>query len=143
MPAVALVHIEDPRVAIVNNAGDLSAIEVYNNQVLVGLYKRPTDIKTKGGVMLPDAVVKEDHWQTKVGLVLKTGPQAFTDTSGSGFWFHDHEGTPRHPVVGDWVVFRHSDGWSVTLLNNGRRQDCRVFDDISIRMKITDPDMVY
>jgi hypothetical protein len=141
MPALALMHIEDPASVILQNAGDLSEIKVYNQQVLVGLYERPANLKTRGGVIIANETVKDDKHQTKVGLVLKVGPSAFVDAAG--VWFRDENGEPDAPGVGDWVVFRLSDGWTLTLQQNGIKQLCRVFDDTSIRMKISDPDMVY
>jgi hypothetical protein len=74
----------------------------------------------------------EDRHQSKVGLILKTGPSAFVDEGGK--WFSDLD-----LKVGDWIVFRPSDGWNVTV--NGVL--CRMFDDTAIRARIPHPDNVY
>ena len=52
----------------------------------------------------------------------------------SGNWFKDVK-------IGlhDWVIFRPSDGWSVSV--NGI--SCRLIDDTAIRGRIATPDMVW
>ena len=120
----------DAKKDLLSLVGDLSKFEVFNNQVLVAVYVRPE--KTKGGIFLPDKAKDEDKYQSKVGLILKMGPSAFNDETGEwfeGISFSNH----------DWVVFRPSDGWSVTV--NGVL--CRMFDDTAIRARISHPDNVY
>jgi len=41
--------------------------------------------------------------------------------------------------VGDWVFYRASDGWSITIDNIL----CRVMDDTAIRGRIPHPDTVW
>ena len=138
MPAVAMLHEIDPRVAINNRVGDISEIEVFGNDVLVAIYKRPT--KTKSGIILTDNTLNEDVHQGKVGLVLKMGPTAYLDEDGNKF---------RDVNEGDWVVFRPSDGWRVTLntlqgtYSKDDTVDCRVLSDISVRSRVQDPDSIY
>ena len=61
-------------------------IEVFNNEVLVGLYTRgdeKTSERLAGGVIMPPIdVTKEDDFQTKSGYILKMGPVAFVDKGG-------------------------------------------------------------
>ena len=83
MPYMRMQHDVDPVKQMLDEIGDLSNIEVFNNQVLLGIYIRP--VKTRGGIMLTDNYRDEDKWQGKVGLVLKKGPTAFMDKTGE--WF--------------------------------------------------------
>jgi co-chaperonin GroES (HSP10) len=130
MPFMTMDHASDPKAGILKDIGDLSTIELFNNQVLVAIYVRPT--KTKSGIYLPDATVAEDKIQGKVGLVVKKGPMAFVDASEQ--WFTDIK-----VDEGDWVIFRPSDGWGITINN----LMCRILEDTAVRGKITAPDQVW
>jgi co-chaperonin GroES (HSP10) len=129
MPHMMMSHEEDPKNKLLDELGDLSEIELFHNQVLLAVYIRPQ--KTKSGLYLTDKHTDEDRYQSKVGLLVKTGPQAFEQDGNwfSGLDFKDH----------DWLVFRPSDGWSITV--NGVL--CRIFDDINIRGRIPHPDAVW
>jgi|SRR5882672_785196 len=116
----------DARKAIQKAAGDLSDIEVLFNHVLVGIYFRPE--KTAGGIIRPADNVKEDQFQGKCGLVLKKGPMAFVDDDTNQF--HG-----QNVSVGDWIVFRVGDGWSITVNDT----PCRLLEDTNVRMKIGNP----
>lgn len=131
MPATVMQHEIDPACAIWDSIGDISGFEVVNNQVLVGVYQRP-DVKTKSGLYLADTTRDEDRYQSKVGLIVKLGPSAY-DPQGSE-WFRNFVGE-----VGDWIVFKPSDGWALTC--NGVL--CRMLIDEDTRARITHPDMVY
>lgn len=145
MPATLIVHEGDPAEAINRLAGNLDEIEVFNNQVLIGVYQRPADSKTSGGIIVTHKTTDEDKYQSKVGIILRMGPKAFIPPEGST-WFADQD-----MCEGDWVVFRPSDGWSLTLISkdkNGKKQEllCRMVDDTAIRAKIESPmgpDRVY
>lgn len=130
MPYMVMEHEDDPAKPLLEQAGDLSSVEVFNNQLLVAVYVRPQ--KTKSGIILTDKTTDEDRYQSKVGLVLKKGPSAFNDNTGE--WFNGVEINE-----GDWIVFRPSDGWSVTV--NG--QLCRMIDDVNVRGRIDQPDRVW
>jgi len=130
MPYMVMEHGEDPAKPLLEQAGDLANVEVFNNQLLVAVYVRPQ--KTKSGIYLTDKTTDEDQYQSKVGLVLKKGPSAFNDATGE--WFN---GVTINE--GDWIVFRPSDGWSVTV--NG--QICRMIDDVNVRGRIDHPDRVW
>lgn len=137
MPATLMVHDEDPKLEILNRVGDLNSVEVFGSDVLVALYIRPQ--KTKSGIILSDNTRDEDRWQGKCGLILKLGPTAYCDEEGARF---------RDINVGDWVVFRPSDGWPVTLnaANSIASKDavpCRVVNDINIRLRVGSPDAIY
>lgn len=130
MSNIAMAHDKDPREALLKEVGDLSGVEIFNMQVLVAVYIRPE--KTKSGIILSDKTRDEDRFQSKVGLIVKKGPSAFIDDEGKWFSGLDMK-------EGDWIVFRPSDGWNVTV--NGTL--CRMLDDMSIRGRISHPDQVW
>jgi co-chaperonin GroES (HSP10) len=123
-------HPVDPAEVLKKEIGDTSNVEVFNNQILVAVYIRPQ--KTKSGIFLTEKTTDEDRYQSKVGLVIKRGPEAFNDESG--IWFSDTE-----IKEGEWVVFRPSDGWSITVNN----VLCRMIDDVNVRARIDQPDRVW
>jgi co-chaperonin GroES (HSP10) len=130
-------HDEDPRKAILDKVGDLSGVEVFGSDVLVGIYMRPT--KTKSGIILADTTVDEDRWQSKAALVLKLGNTAFKDENNESF---------RDIAPGDWVVIRPSDGFpvqlsSVSATSSREAVPCRIVTDIHIRARVTHPDTLY
>lgn len=130
MSNIAMLHEKDPKQVLLEQVGDTSSIEVFNMQVLVAVYIRPE--KTKGGLFLSDKARDEDRYQSKVGLILKKGPTAFVDKDGEWFSGLDIK-------EGDWIVFRPSDGWNITV--NGTL--CRMLDDMSVRARIAHPDQVW
>ena len=129
MSSITMLHEKDPKKVLLEQVGGTS-IEIFNMQVLVAVYIRPE--KTKGGLFLSDKSRDEDRYQSKVGLILKKGPTAFVDKDGE--WFSGLDINE-----GDWVVFRPSDGWNITI--NGTL--CRMLDDMSVRARITHPDQVW
>lgn len=130
MPPMIMQHDVDPKQKLLADMGDLSKVEIFNNQLLVAVYIRPQ--KTKSGIYLADKTVDEDRFQSKVGLVVKMGEDAFHDPEGK--WFRGY--TIRE---NDWVVFRPSDGWSITVNN----VLCRILDDVNVRGRIDHPDRVW
>ena len=127
---IAMSHEVDPRDVLLKEVGDISEIELMNTQVLVAVYIRPE--MTKGGIIMTPKALDEDRYQSKVGLILKTGPSAFRDDEGK--WFSGLD-----LLVGDWIVFRPTDGWDITV--NGVL--CRMFNDTAVRMRVPHPDNVY
>ena len=130
MTLMLMQHDVDPKKKLKGDVGDLSKVEIFNNQVLVGVYIRPS--KTKSGIYLTDQTTNEDKYQGKIGLVLKKGATAFVDPENQ--WFSDVQINES-----DWVLFRPSDGWSVTI--NGVL--CRIIDDHAIRGRVDQPDQVW
>ena len=131
MPYMIMEHEVDPRKKILDEIGDISKFVIFNNQVLVAVYIRPQ--KTKSGLYLSDKTTDEDRYQGKVGLVLKKGPSAFLDASEQ--WFKDVDVKEGQ----DWIVFRPSDGWQITVNN----VLCRVLEDTAIRGQVDHPDRVW
>lgn len=130
MPFMLMEHEEDPREKLLKEIGDLSQIELFNNQLLLAVYLRPE--KTKSGFYLPDQNREEDKFQSKVGLLVKMGPSAFEDADGA--WFKDLEIN-----LHDWLVVRPSDSWSITI--NGVL--CRVIEDSLVKMRVPHPDAAW
>lgn len=129
MPHMVMAHESDPKDILLKEVGDISGFEICNNQVLCAIYIRPQ--KTRSGIYLTDKTVDEDRYQGKVGLVVRLGPDAFVETEKWAF-------KTRADVM-DWIVFRPSDGWGVTV--NGVL--CRMLDDVDMRGRISHPDQVW
>lgn len=129
-PAMVMMHEEDPRREILDKVGALTDFDVLGNWVLVGIYIRPT--RTKSGLYLADSTRDEDRYQGKAGLVLKKGPNAFVDDASTNFYGQNVES-------GDWIGFKASDGWPITV--NGVL--CRMLQDVHIRAKMPSPDMIW
>lgn len=131
MSKIKMLHEKDPKQVILNEVGDaLKDLVVLNTQVLVAVYVRPE--KTYGGIVLPGEHRDEDKYQGKVGMILKKGPTAFVE-GPDGKWF----GKEKFDEL-QWVIFRPSDGWPIEV--NGVL--CRMFDDVSVKMKTRNPDKV-
>lgn len=116
--------------------GDTEDIEVQYNWVLVVKHLRRVVAR---GILAAPVTETEDRWQGKVGMVLKKGPAAFQDEGPNKFYGFN-------PEVGDWVIFRNSDGWDVEL---GHRADriaylsCRFIQDAHIVGRTKYPGRVY
>lgn len=130
MPYMRMEHETDPAENIRKEMGDISDIEIFHNHVLVAVYIRPE--KTKSGLYLSSQTRDEDKYQGKVGLIIKKGADAFIDESGK--WFKG-----VNLDVGDWIYFRPSDGWQITV----HGQLCRILDDTDVRGRIPTPDAVW
>jgi co-chaperonin GroES (HSP10) len=125
-----MLHAVDPAQELRMAVGDISKINVYHNNILCAVYKRPE--KTASGLYLSDGIRKEDEYQGKVVLVLKKGPIAFQDDDKTSFAGQDIQ-------EGEWVVLRSSDGWKLNI--NGVL--CHVIQDTQIKMTIPEPDMAF
>jgi hypothetical protein len=121
---------KDPKAAILIAVGDLTRERVASDLVLLGTYIR--NEKTAGGIIRPTEVLKEDEYQGKVGLVLKTGPLAYGD-------WEDDDDKGENARVGTWVVYQIKDAWPVQI--NGTA--CRLVPYDKIRMVISNPAMVF
>lgn len=134
-----LAQAEDPRLAIIEAVGDLGEQEVFSDLVLVGTFIR--NEKTAGGIIRPMDNVREDEYQGKVGLVLAKGPLAYADSEieydRAGEIVADCRG--QNARIGTWVVYAIKDGWPVQI--NG--VPCRFVPYDKLRMRITDPNLVF
>jgi co-chaperonin GroES (HSP10) len=124
-----MAHEEDPAKKILDALGDLSGIEIFHNQVLLAIYQRPE--KTKSGLYLAAQTRDEDRYQSKIGLVVMKGSNAFVN---SGEWTFDWT-VDLH----DWAIFRPADGWATAI--NGVL--CRIVVDTSIKGRVKHPDMIW
>jgi hypothetical protein len=120
----------DPKAAIIKAVGDLSKVKVAADLVLLGTYIR--NEKTSGGIIRPLDTLKEDEYQGKVGLVLKTGPLAYAD-------WEEGDAQGQTAELHTWVVYSIKDAWPVQI--NGTA--CRFIPYDKIRMQIPDPSMVF
>lgn len=121
---LVMEHTLNPKEELWKSIGDISQLDLFGNQILIAIYIRPQ--KTSSGIFLTDNYRDEDKWQGKMGLVIKKGTSSLVD--------------PADEVqVGDWVVFRPSDGWGLTL--NGVM--CRMLDDRVIRGRAPSPDTIF
>lgn len=121
---------EDAKEGVLKAVGDISDIEVFHNQILLGTYVRPE--KTRGGIILTNSTLKEDEYQGKVFLVLKIGPTAFKSDDEVDF-------AGQSIKEGDWVVVRPGDAWQMNI--NGT--PCRIASDRAIRMRVANPEVVF
>lgn len=71
-------------------------------QLLIAMWLRPKESKSKGGIILTDRTLDEDKWQGKVGQVLALGPCAYVSDQYRVF-----NGEWCEP--GDWVVVPKSE----------------------------------
>ena len=134
--AYKLVHAEAPALAIWRELGDqLKDFDIAAQGVLVATYKRPDDIKTASGLLMPHEVVKDDEYQAKVGLVVKLGRRAFTDDEHISWYGY-------HCDPGDWVIFRPSDGLKMSIGGPGGVH-CRLISDTFLKVKIPHADAVF
>ena len=58
MPPMKMTHAIDPKQDLMDKIGDLSEVEVFNNNILVAIYMRPN--KTASGLYMPDDYVEQD-----------------------------------------------------------------------------------
>jgi hypothetical protein len=130
MPFMMMQHDEDPIKKIKDEIGNLGSIKLFNNEILVAIYLRPK--KTKSGLYLSDQTTDEDRFQSKVGLLLMTGPKAF-EPNNEGWFEGENIG------LDDWLVFRPSDGWAITV----HGVLCRILKDVQIKGRVQNPDEVW
>lgn len=139
MQAIQFAHKEDPRSIMQRAIGDVSWLRLMGPVVLVATYDPVNaaaalgeDLKTAGGILLPTS--DEYKWQGKIGLVLATGPGAFKDSADGRVRFDGLKAD-----VGDWVVYRASDGIQMML----DKFHARVLHDVHVIGTITEPDRIY
>lgn len=129
MPHVAMLHDVDPKQTILDAIGDISGLTVMKNLIVVATYMRPN--KTAGGIHLPAEHLKEDLYQSKVGLIVAMGAGAFVDDEK---WNFEHKFK-----VGDWIIFSPSSTKQISL----NKVPCRYLSDTSVEMGVDTPDLVW
>jgi co-chaperonin GroES (HSP10) len=123
-------HDIDPAQEIWAKVGTVDNLDLFFSQVLIGIYQRPET--TRSGIILTSRTLDEDIYQGKVGLVLKIGPTAFKDEGDLKF----HGQTVK---VGDWIVFRPSDGWQISI----NKTECRMLRDVDVKATVSTPDAIW
>lgn len=127
----------DPKAALIESLGiGIDSIEIFHNQVLCATHLGPD--KSPGGILYTEKTLAEGRFQGKIFLVLKMGPLAFKDDALAKF---------GGVIVkeGDWVIARPSDGFEMFSVDATKSAGtcCRLFDDTSIKGRVTDPALVY
>jgi len=147
-----LAKAKDQKAAIIAALGDsLDTITLTSNDIIIAVYIEKEI--NRAGIIMPDERLKESLYQSKVGLVVKAGPDAFR-FRGSYPWitFHPnevgengkllpayHERVKLHtPKVGDWVVHFPTDSKLFGL----RGVPCRYSLDSTVKMITTAPDEI-
>ena len=147
-----LAKAENQAAAIIDALGDsLDHQTLTGNDMIIAVYIEKA--VNKGGIIMPDERLKESLYQSKVGLVVKAGPDAFR-FRGSYPWVTprpeelDAHGklTPAYaeraakhtPKVGDWVVHFPTDSKLFGL----RGVPCRYSLDSTVKMITTAPDEI-
>jgi co-chaperonin GroES (HSP10) len=121
---------DDSKAELIARVKKLPKDELFHAKVLVATFI-PSE-KTAGGIILPDRSKQESRFQEKTGLVIGVGPGAFQDGPGAQFY-------GKQIKVGDWVLFRASDGYEFFI----DEVPCRMFEDVQIMMKIQNPELYY
>jgi len=133
----------DPKEDLLKRLGDLSRVEIAQNEVLLATYMRPK--RTASGFYLPDQNLKEDQYQGKTGLVVKIG-------AACRFVRTDEKTGVTYGIeikLHDWVVVRTSDTWPIEINAQEGAFDynafvkCRLVYDDQIRMRVPYPGMVW
>ena len=133
---VALAKTDNQKQAMIDAVGDVSDIVFLGGDVLVATLIEPE--KTAGGVYMPQQRTKESEFQSKVGLILAMGPDAFEVDEG-GF---KYDGPAAK--VGDWVLLRPIDGWQIGIgKKRGDGIHCRLIHFSRIRAILANPDKVW
>jgi hypothetical protein len=117
----------DPKKALLDSLqGRHMGIEMFHGNVLVATY------------IEPDRTLAENRFQGKGALVLRLGPLAFKDDNIAKFG-----GVTLKE--GDWVMVRPSDGLELFAVDasGGAGTSCRVFEDVNIIARLSDPALVY
>ena len=133
----------DPKRVVLDKLGNLSGVELAQNEVLLAIYRRPGT--SPGGIALTSNYTKEDIYQGKVGLVVKIG-------AACNFSREDpYSGTKFDLKVNlhDWVVVRPSDTWPLDINGDATGLEfkdfvpCRLVRDSHIRMRVSNPAIIW
>lgn len=122
---------------VMSKVGDCSWMKRFREtNVLVAKYIRQT-VGTSGKLVAPHLTQREDTYQGKVGLVIRLGSQAFVDGEVE---FHG-----LRLDIGDWGVYRASDGWDFNYVPPGTNTmvECRVLRDTDFFGAVSNPNVIY
>lgn len=135
--ALEVVHDRDPRTVLMERAKPLAdTYDVFGDDALIAVYTRGDsngEAKTKGGIITIAKTNAEDLFQGKTGLLMKVGPQFYTDDNAEFFG-------ENAPKVGDWVTFRTGDTYSFKI----KDQLFRTCEAKQLRGKVvSSPDIIW
>lgn len=84
-------------------------------------------VKTEGGVIIPDKIRNAEETASLVGVVLKVGPEAYSDASRfpTGAWCKE----------GDFVIFRSYSGTRFKV----HGKEFRLINDDTVEAVVEDP----
>ena len=87
----------------------------------------PKEEKTEGGILLPEDTRRREEAASITGMILKIGPDAYTDQERfhSGAWSKE----------GDWIVMRSYTGTRIEV----HGQAFRIINDDSVEAIVEDP----
>jgi co-chaperonin GroES (HSP10) len=130
---MAVTHMRDvePEKKLLDELGDISGIELFNDRVLVAIYRH--EGVTKGGIITPIKTSEESAYQGKVGLIVKVGPLVGIKDDVRG-------GTLK---VGDWVAVNASSGLSMHAGGHGSKTMLRMLPESEIHIRVSQPDIVW
>jgi hypothetical protein len=128
----AIVELQtDPKKALLDSLGELAGSEVLHAQVLVATH--PGSKYHPGTTILrTDKDIQEQQFQGSIGLVVAVGPLAFKDDGVNKFG-------SKTVAPGDWVLYRAADGLQLYI----NEVPCRLFEDVNIKMRVTDPTIYW
>lgn len=89
--------------------GDISALEIFGSQILLGVYIRPV---MAGSIITLNKAQREDIYQGCVSMILKFGPKALDAFDEAHFG-------GRKPEIGDWVFGRVADSYQTSIKGPG------------------------
>ena len=138
---------EDQRRQIFKDLGNLEQYQLLDDDVVVAIYAESNVLaagkRADGSVYQlvgTDNRTTESRYQGKVGVLVVKGPTAFKFYNNG----QPYEGIT--PDIGDWVVFWPSDGRELFLSDLDTKDHnvtCRKFHWASIKMRVSDPRIVY
>jgi co-chaperonin GroES (HSP10) len=84
-------------------------------------------VKTEGGVIIPDKIRNAEETASLIGVVLKVGPEAYSDVSRfpNGSWCKE----------GDFVIFRSYSGTRFKV----HGKEFRLINDDTVEAVVEDP----
>lgn len=137
----------DHRAALLAAVDSYELPRLYHTQVMVATFIRPEAKDLGGGkkLYLSDKSRDEDRYQSKAGLIIALGPLAGRNPNGNFNWGNElgPDGNYLPGLkVGDWVMYRASDGAQFNL-GGPNGVPCKILLDESIKAGLDDPEQVW
>ncbi len=131
MAVIQMRHDVEPKKKLLAELGDITGIELFNDRVLVAIYRH--EGVTKGGIITTTKTHDESDYQGKVGLIVKVGPlvEAKDEVRGGAL------------KVGDWIAVNPSSGLSMHAGDHGSKVMLRMLAESEIHMRVNSPDVIW